>query len=263
VLAVWVDGEFRPAPDDAYVRAETVKLSNVPHGKIDTREQKDEAVVSKDLDGFHKIWKKAAKDRRRSIGHFDDDNRNIGKITGAGDEITSGWNWDKYDEGINVSESMKDPKKRKPYEGLTEQLDILSANYATDQEPIAYMVIEVRNDHLAPVPDDHDEEARDDHDEDQVRDDYDDEASDDDRSYMYIRWLIAHPEKGGGASKLVQKAKDRLNEQDEWTELRVESALSAVGWYESMGFVKKHPGKNVVEKRVGYADTELVYKKGT
>jgi hypothetical protein len=239
VLAVDRDGELQQAPEHAYVRAETIGLIGgvekpsrkeigvIPHGP----EEND--AVSRDLEGFHEAWQRAAAKRRRSIGQveMDFEGRTITDDVERA-EITSGWNWDKYDEGEDVSGYMKDPEERKPLEEDAEQ-HTLSANYVTEQgrEPIAYMVLEVRDYGQGP--------------------------------FMYIRWLIAHPNKGGGGSALVEEAKNRLDNQSTCTELRVESAYSAVSWYESLGFEKVNPGKKVVEEGVGYADTELVYRKQT
>jgi hypothetical protein len=241
VLAVDRDGGLQQAPEHAYVRAETIqliggvekpskkKIDVIPHGP------EENEAVSKDLEGFHEAWQQAAAKRRRSIGQVNMDFEGR-TITDNDDdeaaEITSGWNWDKYDEGKDVSGYMKDPEERKPLEEDAEQ-HTLSANYVTEQgrEPIAYMVLEVRDYGAGP--------------------------------FMYIRWLIAHPNKGGGGSALVEEAKDRLNKQGKYTELRVESAYSAVSWYESLGFEKVIPDKKVVEEGVGYADTELVYRKQT
>jgi N-acetylglutamate synthase-like GNAT family acetyltransferase len=123
---------------------------------------------------------------------------------------------------------MKDPKEREKFEEVYEQ-HVLSAHYdeAHDEQPIAYMVLEVRT--------------------------YEDSK------FMYIRWLIGHPEKGGGGSQLVNEAIARFKKSG-LSELRVDSAFSAVGWYESLGFQKVVPEKSVAKKGVGYADTELVYR---
>ncbi|MGZ5056486.1 MAG: eCIS core domain-containing protein [Methylobacter sp.] len=233
VLAVKVEDGLIEAPENTYVRAETIKLIGVekPLPKdigLQEHGPEDVGLVSGNLSGFHLAWQQAAAKRRRSIGRVN--MAFAGKLTDEHDEITSGWNWDKYDEGQNVSGDMKNSKEREVFEGVKEQ-HTLSANYSGGEapEPIAYMVLEKR--------------------------DYGDGP------FMYIRWLIAHPEKGGGGSALIKSAISSFNSQDECTELRVESAFSAVGWYESMGFQKVDPEKSAVKKGVGYADTELVYRK--
>lgn len=241
VLAVSVGNRFVAAPRDAYVRAETVQLIGVekPAPKkigLSRHGEKDKEDVSADLAGINEAWRRAAAKRRRSIGRVKMDFD--GETTREGDDITSGWNWDKYDEGVNVSADMQKPQERTgfaqmPTAELAEQ-HVLSANYS-EREPIAYMVLEVRKER------DHDDE--------------------DFVSFMYIRWLIAHPEKGGGGSALIKQAVESFNAQSQCTELRVDSAFSAVGWYESMGFEKVDPTKSPVKKGVGYADTALVYKK--
>jgi hypothetical protein len=241
VLAVEADGRWVQAPKDAYVRAETVQLIGVK--KPDLKKiglvnhgPEAEKAVSTDLRGIHEAWQRAAEKRRRSIGRvnmeFDD------QSTDQHDDITSGWNWDQFDEGVNVSADMQKPEDRTgfakmPTAELVEQ-QVLSANYS-ETEPVAYMVLEVRKE-------------RDNEDEPFV-------------PFMYIRWLIAHPEKGGGGSTLIKQAIQSFNAQSQCTELRVDSAFSAVGWYELMGFKKVDPTKDPVKRGVGYADTSLVYRK--
>ena len=241
VLAMEVDGRLMDAPKDAYVRAETIQLIGVK--KPDLKKiglvkhgAEDEAAVTSDLRGIHTAWKAAAAKRRRSIGRVNMEFE--GESTAQRDDLTSGWNWDQIDEGVNVSKDMRKPKDRtgfdkQPNEELVEQ-QVLSANYS-EREPVAYMVLEVRR-----------------------------ERADEDQPfvpYMYIRWLIAHPEKGGGGSTLIRKAFDAFNGQNICKELRVDSAFSAVDWYVLMGFKKVDPAKNPVKKGVGYADTALVYRK--
>lgn len=187
--------------------------------------------MSSNLQEFGEAWKRAAAKRRRSIGRVNEDFEGE-EIDDA--EITSGWNWDKYDEGVDVSGYIKDPVERLGFSSSEEKLErqvTVSANYDTGQglDPVAYMVLEVRK-------------------------------GVDEPPYMYIRWLIAHPEKGGGGSALVEKAKKLFKESGDCKELRVDSAYSAVGWYINLGFEPVDPEKAVVKKGVGYADTELVYK---
>lgn len=235
VLAVVSDGELKEVPDDTYVRAETLKLGDVempPRKTIEIAEQNNVDTVSTELEGFYQAWMKAGRRRRRSIGQVKD-------VPEDSWDITSGWNWDQYDEGENVSGDMREPGERAPFKGneydptSVEAQSILRANYTNEEGPgaIAYMVLEVRNDGA--------------------------------ERYWYIRWLIAHPESGGGGSALVKEVIRRFNEQEDCEELRVESAFSAVGWYEKMGFKKVHPDADPVVKGVGYKDTELVYRKGS
>ena len=238
VLAVWVEGGFKSAPPDAYVRAETIQLIDVPKPPqqdigLREHEPEEEETVSADLRGFHDAWQQAAAKRRRSIGRVNMEFAD--RYTSEDDYITSGWNWDKFDEGLDVSEDIQIPEERTGFEPspstTLEAQHVFSANYTSGPkpEPVAYMVLEVRHEG--------------------------------DESFMYIRWLIAHPERGGGGSALVRHAIQLLNTQNAYEELRVESAFSAVAWYESFGFKKVNPTKNVVAKGVGYADTQLVYRK--
>ncbi len=232
VIYICMPGAWVKAPDDTYVRAETVQVQGQekpPARSIKVRSHGEAEVdaVSKGIGAIHCAWQAAASKRRRSNARVTNDFK--GQKTEDGNVITSGWNWDKHDEGTNVSSDMKNPELREKFQEVSEQ-HVLSAHYddAHDEQPIAYMVLEVRT--------------------------YQDST------FMYIRWLIGHPEKGGGGSLLVQEAIKRFKES-ELSELLVDSAFSAVGWYESLGFEKMDPEKSVAKKGVGYADTELVYRR--
>ena len=234
VIAIGVRGVYYPAQDNIYVRAETVQVLGQEKPKarviaLRSHGETEVGAVSKGIGAIHLAWQAAASKRRRSTARVTMDF--AGEKTEDGNEITSGWNWDKHDEGTNVSGDMKDSKELEKFEEVSEQ-HVLSAHYdkAHDEQPIAYMVLEVRTD----------EESQ----------------------FMYIRWLIGHPEKGGGGSKLVNEAIARFKRSPRFvSELRVDSAFSAVGWYESLGFQKVDPKKSVAIKGVGYADTELVYRR--
>lgn len=238
VLAVDVDGEFRPVGDHVYVRAETIRLVGVQkpaNKKIALREHgSDDDSVSRNLQEFEAAWQAAAKRRRRSVGRV---NQDFEGQTVDDAEITSGWNWDKYDEGVDVSGYIKDRDERLGFDEGYETLPMqktFSANYeageGSEADPVAYMVLEVRK-------------------------------PGDEPPYMYIRWLLGHPEKGGGGTALVTKAIEEFQACGDCAELRVDSAFSAVDWYKSFGFKAVDPEQVVVEKGVGYADTALVIKK--
>jgi hypothetical protein len=231
VLRVWSEDAWRPVPEDTYVRAETIRFADARKiQKINVKSHKDQEDLSRDLEEFHMAWQQAAGHRRRSLGHVQIE---VPEEMVGSEPITSGWNWDKYDEGVNVSNDMKDPGNRAVFEGVTKQ-HVLSANYETEsEEPAAYMVLEEREDvnkENGGLP------------------------------VMYIRWLIAHPERGGGASKLLQQAIE-LFKASQCKILRVDSAYSAVDWYQKAGFRPVAPGKEIVKKGVGYADTELILTK--
>jgi Acetyltransferase (GNAT) domain len=238
VLLVEVDGKFQPVGEHVYVRAETIQLLGVQkpgNKKIDVLEHgKDDDSVSGNLQGFEAAWQAAATKRRRSVGRV---NQDYEGQTVDGVEITSGWNWDKYDEGVDVSRYIKDPEERLGFSSSDERLErqkTFSANYKTGEgseaDPVAYMVLEVRQPADGP-------------------------------RFMYIRWLLGHPEKGGGGTALVRKAIEEFKACEDCEELRVDSAFSAVKWYESFGFQAVDPEQVVVKKGVGYADTALVIKK--
>lgn len=234
VLELGSDGEAKAVPEDTYVRAETIRLVDAPRRTITLTEHRpdQESDVSEELGTFHEAWQTAASNRRRSVGHFAEEVPD--DFTDAGEEITSGWNWDKFDEGENVAEDMRNPAERKRFKGVREQY-VLSADYDAEsaREPAAYMVLEERDDL---------------------------EKENGGGRVMYLRWLIAHPERGGGATRLVQEAIKRF-ENSTATMLRVDSAFSAVGWYERFGFTKMPGQESVVKKGVGYADTRLFIAK--
>lgn len=257
VLAIPGDEEFKPAPPDTFIRAETIELEKLPQKniKLNVHGLEEQGVVSQDLESLHEAWQVAAGKRRRSIGHVNTDFEEdlyresqeglwtqFGDIdeefqAGPGGDLflTSGWNWDQFDEGENVSESMMNPGDRTGFAGddsvKLKGQQVLSASYESgDGERIAYLVLEKRQDGDEPP-------------------------------YMYIRWLIGHPNKGGGGAVLMKEAIRQFKAQDECAELRVESAFSAVPWYLNQGFKKVNPDQNVVAKGVGYADTALVLRK--
>jgi len=204
-----------------YVRAETIRIHRGPPSRVSHDVEEGTAPdLFEGLSGINEAWKGAKDKRRRSIGL---------KVINEVDEeqgLSSGWNWDQFDEGVNVSGDMMEEDYRKPISESQKQWTLRAMYENEPGIPIAYMILEERNDESG--------------------------------EHLYLRWLIAHPNKGGGGGELMKAAKEIL-QKGNYTEVRVESAYSAVSWYQSMGFEIIEPGK--VIKGVGYGDTTLSLKK--
>lgn len=232
-----------PVKEGIYIRAETIKFTEKQKSiridvAVDPSPQAD-VILFSNLDKINDAWKKSARNRRRSIGQKVGTLGSIGEYNDQLDEfaedytpLTSGWNWDPYDEGINVSGDMLDQDDRTPinHATKTQKQWVVRAFYEGENEPIAYLILEKRSDKGGP-------------------------------SYLYVRWLIGHPDKAGGGSKVMEKAiaifNQQRSEKDGAQILLVESAKSAVEWYQNKGFRIIKDTK--VEKNLGYSDTTLQY----
>lgn len=123
----------------------------------------------------------------------------------------SGESWTSIHEGYDVGEGMSNPDYLKPTQEAgvknTEAFLAYYANYANyanyKKQPIAIMELETRTDENV--------------------------------EYTYIRWLLGSPTRKGGGSKLIEKAKEVARARTKGR-LKVDSAKSAVGWYEKQGF---------------------------
>ena len=118
----------------------------------------------------------------------------------------SGESWTSIHEGYDVGEGMSNPDYLKPTQeaGVKNTEAFLAYYYANDKkQPIAIMELETRTDENV--------------------------------EYTYIRWLLGSPTRKGGGSKLIEKAKEVAEKRTEGR-LNVDSAKSAVGWYEKQGF---------------------------
>lgn len=115
----------------------------------------------------------------------------------------SGDSWNENDEGADVAQDLLEPENRTRDLARRGYQRTFTARYNTSNYPIAVMIVEARKWNKL--------------------------------VYLYIRWLLAHPLRRGGASKLVKTAKE-IAEQEFQSELHVDSARSAETWYEKQGF---------------------------
>lgn len=236
VLAV---GDVNYEGKNVYIRSETMKFL-----KAEPREQRPmqtveipEVVVlgdgiSKRLTEIKEAWQASALKRRRSFLQV--------KYKGDHNELpnglSSGWNWDQYDEGQDVAGDMANPGFRSYIKQNQPTNFTLSARYGDDplQAPIAFLVMEEwqppslkeASGHVAP----------------------------EDR-FFYIRWLIGHPELKGGGSAVMTRAKEKAIELQQ--AIYVQVAYSAVGWYRGTGFEVVQEGE--FREGEGYGDTLLKY----
>lgn len=120
----------------------------------------------------------------------------------------SGEQWNTLDEGADVSHDMFQPGYRDPESSAGGRQRTYLAHYEGEAAPIAVMMLEVRRH----------------------------ESVQENNDYMYIRWLVAHPTRGGGAAALIAEAigSAALTTSEA---LRVESARSAIRWYEKQGLI--------------------------
>ncbi|MGN6323912.1 MAG: eCIS core domain-containing protein [Dyella sp.] len=207
-----------------YVRAETIRIEREASSVTTSVTEGTDPGLFEGLSEIYDAWAAARHRRRRSIGlKVNDDIEDD-------EDLSSGWNWDQFDEGLDVSGEMQNAKYRAPLSESQKQWTLRSSYRENSRSPIAYMILEER------VDDD----------------------TEDAKPHLYLRWLIAHPSKGGGGGALMAAAKKILQDGN-YDEIRVESAYSAVPWYVSMGFEVVTPGK--VIEGVGYGDTSLSLKR--
>jgi len=128
----------------------------------------------------------------------------------------SGDDWTQIHEGVDVSEDLvKHPEYSKPevLEGGFPSQYV--AFYAGGDTPIALMVLEERQE----LPNWTEPSA----------------------PHLYIRWLVGSPDRRGGGGALVEYAKIVSRLQGLAKAVSVESAKSAVGWYEDQGYRQVAP----------------------
>ncbi len=122
---------------------------------------------------------------------------------------------DSSEDHSGDDEDEKGKRKVKKRDDTPRYQKIFTARYADEDDTIAVMILERRKE--------------------------------DDRQpnlqHLYIRWLVGHPTKQGGGSKLVEKAKQIARDHFN-SELRVDSAKSAVSWYQKQGFAKLYEAKH-------------------
>lgn len=124
----------------------------------------------------------------------------------------SGDTWTQSDEGADVAHDLADPQNRQNH-GIGDYQRTFIAHYEDDADPIAVMMLEMRQEDRQAMGVQH----------------------------LYIRWLVGSPKRRGGGSALVRKAIEITQaSRDATDELRVESARSAIGWYELRNFKSKY-----------------------
>jgi hypothetical protein len=223
-----------------YIRSETIKLAeekekekeDIRAAEIPEKEAIGE-TVTKRLAEITQTWSDESRKRRRSIGQvkYKDDPDKLPE------GLSSGWNWDQYDEGEDVATALTEPESRS-YDGSSlekQTVFTLKAYYQKDEYavPIAFLILEENknaersfNKYKAPEP-----------------------------QFFYIRWLIGDPVKKGGGSAVMDAAKQKSFDSQQ--AIYVEVAYSAVSWYQKMKFEVVVPGK--FTKGEGYGDTLLKY----
>jgi len=218
--------EFKSS-DNVYIRQETIRYTTEEHREVKpvdvhvTEEPTEE--LFQNLQGIKKAWIDAGRKRRRSVTEV-----RTKEDIAENEGLTSGWNWDQYDEGVYVAGEMINPTYRGKSKGRRQWT--LTASYRGEKDgPIAYLIMEERG------PEDGEDEGT-----------------------MYLRWLVGHPEKGGGGQAVMTQAIN-IFRGSTCTKLKVESAYSAVGWYKKQGFQVEEEG--AYEPKLGYGDTVLSMSK--
>ncbi len=224
---------------NVYIRSETIKFS-----EIEPREQRpmeiveipeDEelsGLVSQRLNEIQQAWRGAALKRRRSIGQV----KYKGDDEVLPEELSSGWNWDQYDEGEDVAGDMAKPENREYMQAGEPNNFTLSAHYGDDPlaTKIAFLVMEEWERPL-------------------LEDASGYQAPEE--QFFYIRWLIGHPELKGGGSAVMERAKEKAIALQK--AIYVQVAYSAVGWYRGAGFTVVEAGE--FQEEQGYGDTLLKF----
>jgi hypothetical protein len=128
----------------------------------------------------------------------------------------SGEDWTQVHEGVDVSEDLaKNPKYSEPEAlkgGFPSQY---VAFYAGGTTPIALMMLAERQE----LPN----------------------CTEPSAPHLYIRWLVGSPDRRGGGGALVEYAKIVSRLQGLAKAVSVESAKSAVKWYEEQGYTQVAP----------------------
>ncbi len=236
VLAV---GEVDYSAKNAYIRSETIELANEPKEimPIQTVEMTQEdlaqtqAQVTEQLTAIKNAWADEARNRKR--------NKDQVKYKGNPDalearELSSGWNWDQFDEGEDVAEKMARPDYREFTVSDKQTNLMVKAHYQGESVdvPIAFLMMEEDTSAERPLEDD--EQAE---------------------NFFYIRWLVGHPVKKGGGTVVMNIAKQKAI--DNQLPIYVEVAYSATDWYKKAGFQVIKEGK--FDPGHGYGDTLLKY----
>jgi GNAT superfamily N-acetyltransferase len=239
--------------ENVYVRKETITLPPVaPVAMQDRKVVKVEEIteeggqIESGLNQIKDRWVALGQKRRQSVAQLslsrandlrpdkseiEEDLEDKQELCDIG--LCSHPNWDQYNEGDDVAGDMQSKDDR--IGGNEDEENILytkhftfKAYYDGDITPIAIMIIERRGDNL-------------------------------NDPHLYIRWMVAHPEKKGGGSKLLDKAIELLDQEADVQVIRLESAASAVGFYAGKGFEIDKPAAHNGDKKCGCM--EMAYKK--
>lgn len=133
-----------------------------------------------------------------------------------GEYECSGKDWNQNDEGADVARDLQISDKREQDTSGATYEKCFVAHYVGETQPIAIMLLEMRTEDL----------------------------KEKNKQHLYIRWLLGSPVTKGGGATLVNVAKaEALKVAD--GELRVDSARSAVEWYNKQGFSSLYSAKHV------------------
>jgi N-acetylglutamate synthase-like GNAT family acetyltransferase len=225
--------------EKVFIRSETIKLAEEKTkgkqeiGIIEIPEKEAiGAKVSDQLTVIRDAWTDESRKRRRSIGQvkYKDDSESL-----ESQDLSSGWNWDQYDEGEDVAGDMAVPEYRTFSLSNQPTNLMLKAYYQGEglDVPIAFLMMEADTKALRPL---------------------NDKAQDE--RFFYIRWLVGHPAKKGGGSAVMELAMQKAVENQ--LAIYVQVAYSATDWYKKMGFKVIEEGKFLQGE--GYGDTLLKYE---
>ena len=194
-----------------YVREETIRI--IDEGVSEKREihskQMDIGTAKGAADTIHKAWEGLRGKRRMSVGAWE---KWESKRKEKGKESSP--SWDQIEEGYDVSKQLSNfaPKEYENYK-VEEEADqaIITAYDQESENPMGIIVIEKRTGTKFPL------------------------YNNDNDKKWYLRWLIGHPTLKGAGGLLLGKALDYVKDLN-GTAVWVESAPSAVEWYQRKGF---------------------------
>lgn len=233
------DLSIRCDSEDVYIRAETVELERAPNKNIIVKVVPEIINPGSYFSGINMAWRGADSKRRKSIdpvlSTLIKNRKDIEEQMEAG-VITSKWTSDQIDEGVEVSGFFQHPRGIEPYD-VTLKLWKIVAFYDSDEHsPIAALILEKRK-----------------------GTDYTSVHVSEEKTYMYIRFLVGHPTAGGGGASVLRKAVEISRGEDvELKKVIVDSAFSAVSWYSGQGFSIDDRGS--VYEGIGYSDGKLHLK---
>lgn len=193
-----------------YVREETISIAKDVEDMRKIHSERVDAQSAKTAgDKIYSAWEKLRNNRRMSVGaweRWEKVREDKGKDSSP--------SWDQIEEGHDVSKELSNsPEEEGGYAEFEEESNqaIFTAYDVESKTPIGIIVIEKRT--TVDFP----------------------RYKDDNNKKWYLRWLIGHPTLKGAGGLLLNKALDYVKERS-GTAVWVESAPSAVGWYQSKGF---------------------------